>query len=103
MVTPTLSLMYIIYHIPWCVLINNLDLFFLLTRHPFRLPCLARPLFHIFLFHAFRRSLLRHHMKRCAQVAPIHLLVKMPQNWRLNPGIFQLDWIFALSRDMGKT
>lgn len=45
------------------------DLICPLTRHPFKLLCLARPLFHIFL---------RRHMKRCVRVAPIHFLVEMP-------------------------
>ena len=77
----SLSLMCIIYHVPWYVFLNTLGLIFPLTRHSFRLPILARP---SYIYSAF---LLRRHMKRCAQVAPIHLLVKMPRNWIVKPRV----------------
>jgi len=78
----SLPLTYTIHHVPWCVLMNIFDFVFQLTRHPFRLPCTARPLFHIFLFHISPTT----SHERCAQVAPIHLLVKCRKIGVLNPG-----------------
>ena len=96
----SLPLTYTIYHVPLCVFINIFDFVFQLTRHPFRLLCSKRPLFHIFLFHLSPTT----SHERCTQVAPIHLLVKCRKIGELNPG-YNSIWIgfFTPYLGYGKT